>query len=153
MLSKAMAQQQGATVMMPMALGEHRLAVDALAVLEILGVQQWVAIPNTPPLLPGALAWRGRAIGVFDLGPALELPALRVPNTRSRNVIISVGEDTVALSVDRALEVCRIPNADIRPVHVTSWVADSGLPCRNEFEFEGHMIPVLDLQSWVRRKA
>lgn len=139
--------------MMPMALGEHRLAVDALAVLEILGVQQWVAIPNTPPLLPGALAWRGRAIGVFDLGPALELPALRVPNTRSRNVIISAGEDTVALSVDRALEVCRIPNTDIRPIHVTSWVADSGLPCHNEFEFQGHMIPVLDLQSWVRRKA
>lgn len=137
---------------MPMALGEHRFAVDALAVLEILGVQQWVAIPNTPPLLPGALAWRGRAIGVFDLGPALELPALRVPSTRSRNVIVSAGDDTVALSVDRALEVCRIPNADIRPVHATSWVADSGLPCRSEFEFEGQMIAVLELESWARRK-
>jgi chemotaxis signal transduction protein len=147
-----MPYREGATVLMPMALGEHRLAVDALAVLEILGVQQWVAIPNTPPLLPGALAWRGRAIGVFDLGPALELPALRVPNTRSRNVIVSAGTDTLALSVDRALEVCRISNADIRPVHATSWVADSGLPCRSEFEYEGLMIAVLELESWARRK-
>jgi chemotaxis signal transduction protein len=147
-----MTQRQGTSVLMPMALGEHRLAVDALAVLEILGVQQWVAIPNTPPLLPGALAWRGRAIGVFDLGPALELPALRVPNTRSRNVIVSAGDDTVALSVDRALEVCRIQPADLRPIHVTSWVADSGLPCRSEFEFEGQMIALLDLESWGRKK-
>jgi chemotaxis signal transduction protein len=137
--------------MMPMALGEHRFAVDALAVLEILGVQQWVAIPNTPPLLPGALAWRGRAIGLFDLGPALELPALRVPDTRGRNVIVSAGDDTVALSVDRALEVCRVTHAELRPVHATSWVADSGLPCRGEFEFEGQMIAVLELENWRKR--
>jgi chemotaxis signal transduction protein len=138
--------------MMPVALGEHRLAIDALAVLEILGVQQWVAIPNTPPLLPGAIAWRGRAIGIFDLGPALELPPLQIPNTRSRNVIVSAGDDTVALSVDRALEVCRVDSADLRPVHATSWVADSGLPCRAEFELEGQMIAVLDLEGWARRK-
>jgi chemotaxis signal transduction protein len=148
-----MSPPQAATVMMPMALGEHQLAIDALAVLEILGVQQWVAIPNTPQLLHGALAWRGRAIGVFDLGPALELPPLRVPNTRSRNVIVSAGDDTVALSVDRALEVCRIANVDIRPVHATSWVADSGLLCRSEFEHQGQIIPVLDLHGWARRKA
>lgn len=148
-----MPHREGSVVLMPMALGEHRLAVDALAVLEILGVQQWVAIPNTPPLLPGALAWRGRAIGVFDLGPALELPALRVPNTRSRNVIVSAGNDTVALSVDRALEVCRVASGDLRPIHATSWVADSGLPCRSEFELQGQMIAVLDLESWAGKKS
>lgn len=139
--------------LMPMALGEHRLAVDALAVLEILGAQQWVAIPNAPQLLPGALAWRGRAIAVFDLGPALELPPLQVPTTRGRNVIVSVGDDTVAISVDRALEVCRFARGDIRPVHATSWVSDSGLACRGEVEFEGQMIAVLDVESWARRKT
>jgi chemotaxis signal transduction protein len=152
MLDEAMSHR-GTNVLMPMALGEHRLAVDALAVLEILGTQQWVAIPNTPPLLPGALAWRGRAIGVFDLGPALELPPLSVPNTRSRNLIVKAGDDTVALSVDRALEVCRMADADLRPVHATSWVVDSGLPCRAEFEFEGQMIALLDLDGWARRKS
>jgi chemotaxis signal transduction protein len=148
-----MLDRQAAIALMPMALGQHRLAVDALAVLEILGVQQWVAIPNTPPLLPGALAWRGRAIGVFDLGPALDLPALQVPNTRGRNVIVSVGDDTVALSVDRALEVYRVGGRDIRPIHALSWVADSGLPCRGEVEHEGQMIAVLDLEGWSRRKV
>jgi chemotaxis signal transduction protein len=138
---------------MPVALGEHRLAIDALSVLEILGVQQWVAIPNTPQLLPGAIAWRGRAIGIFDLGPALELPPLQIPNTRSRNVIVSAGDDTVALSVDRALEVCRVAPDDLRPVHATSWVSDSGLPCRAEFELDGQMVAVLDLEGWARRKT
>lgn len=145
--------RQAAIALMPMALGPHRLAVDALSVLEILGVQQWVSIPNTPSLLPGALAWRGRAIAVFDLGPALELPALQAPNTRSRNVIVSVGDDTVALSVDRALEVCRVTGADIRPMHALSWIADRGLPCRGEVQVEGEMIAVLELEGWSRRSS
>jgi chemotaxis signal transduction protein len=152
MSAPSISDRQGLIALMPMALGEHRLAIDALAVLEILGVQQWVAIPNTPPLLPGALAWRGRAIGVFDLGPALELPPLQVPNTRGRNVIVSVGDDTVAISVDRALEVCRVASKDIRPIHAMTWIADSGLPCRGEVEFDGRMIAVLELESWARRK-
>jgi chemotaxis signal transduction protein len=152
MLSKPM-HERNAVALMPIALGEHRLAVDAPAVLEILGVQQWVAFPSTASMLPGALAWRGRAIGVFDLGPSLDLPPLQVPNTRSRNVILSVGDDTVAISVDRALEVCRVARNEIRPVHATSWVADSGLPCRGEIEFEGQMIAVLELDGWGRRNS
>lgn len=146
-------ERQAAIALMPMALGPHRLAVDALAVLEILGVQQWVSIPNAPALLPGALAWRGRALGVFDLGPPLGLPPLQIPNTRSRNLIVSIGDDTVALSVDRALEVCRVGPGDIRPIHALSWIAEGGLPCRGEVEVEGQMIAVLELEDWARRKS
>ena len=136
---------------MPMALGEHRLAVDALSVLEILGTQRWVAIPNAPPMLPGAVAWRGRALGLFDLGPALELPALLPPNTRARNLIMRIGEDTVAMSIDRVLEVRSLGADELRGVHATGWLVDNGLPCVGEFEFDGEMIGVLDLEAWARR--
>ena len=133
---------------LPVALGEHHLAVEALAVIEILGPQQWVAIPNTPPLLPGALAWRGRAIGIFDLGPALDLPALAAPETRNRNAVLRVSDDTVAMSVDRVLEVRRVEASEIRPVHAASWVVESGLPCRGEIDVEGGVLPLLDLDGW-----
>lgn len=141
----------GMIALMPIALGEQRLAVDALSVLEILGSQRWVAIPHAPPLLPGALAWRGRALGVFDLGPALEQPALEVPHTRSRNAILKVADDTVAMSVDRVLEVRSMRRAEIRPMHATGWLADTGLPCIGEFELDGQMVGVLDLELWARR--
>jgi chemotaxis signal transduction protein len=141
----------GTIALMPVALGEHRLAVDALSVLEILGTQRWVAIPNAPPLLPGALAWRGRALGVFDLGPALEQPRLEVPHTRNRNAIIKLGEDHLAMSVDRVLEVRSLPREQVKPVHATGWLADGGLPCVGEFELDGEMIAILDLELWVRR--
>lgn len=136
---------------MPLALAEHRFAVEALDVAEILGAQRWVAIPNAPPLLPGALAWRGRALGVFDIGPALEQPALVVPHTRGRNVILRVGEDTIALSVDRVLEVRSLAREELHPVHATSWLVDHGVPCSGEFELDGQMIAVLDFEAWARR--
>lgn len=136
---------------MPMAIGEHHLAIEALAVLEILGRQQWVSIPNTPPLLPGALAWRGRALGVFDLGPALGVDALVVPNTRARNVVVRIADDTVAMSVDSVLEVRRVGVDALRPVHAASWLTESGIPCRGETEIEGELIAVLDLDAWARR--
>lgn len=134
--------------LMPMAIGDHRLAVEALVVLEILGPQEWVAIPNTPPMLPGALAWRGRAVGVLDLGPALDLPPLVAPATRSRNAILRIAEDNVAMSVDRVLEVFRVAADAITPVHAASWVTDSGLPCRGEIQLDDLVVPILDLDAW-----
>ena len=141
---------------MPMLLGEQRLAVEALSVLEILGPHQWVSIPNTPPFLPGALAWRGRAIALLDLGPALGLPALVAPTSRARNVVLRVADDTLSLSVDRVLEVLRVEADAIQPLHAASWVADAGLPCRGETVLDGVVVPLLDLEAWTgagRRKG
>ena len=150
MLGVAM-PDRGALALMPLTIGDYRLAVDALGVLEIHGRQEWVAIPNTPPLLPGALAWRGRALALLDLGPAFELDPLVVPNTRARNLVIGVADDTLALSVDRVLEVQRVEQGELAPVHAASWVADSGLPCRGEIVMDEEVVAVLDLDSWARR--
>ncbi|KIG14211.1 hypothetical protein DB30_06960 [Enhygromyxa salina] len=141
--------QPGSIALMPVALGGHHVAVDALTVLEILGPREWVPIPHTPPLLRGALAWRGRAVGVFDLGPALRAPALEPPHTRSRNAVLRVGEDTLVMSVDRVLEVRAVESHAIKPVHATRWLVERGMPCRGELEFDGDVIPVLNLEAWA----
>jgi chemotaxis signal transduction protein len=140
-----------AIALMPLEIGEFRLAVDALGVLEILGRQEWVAIPTTPPLLPGAVAWRGRALGLLDLGPALGLDPLVVPATRARNLVLTVADDTLAMSVDRVLEVQRVGGDELTPIHAASWVAESGLPCRGEFVMDDEVVAVLDLDGWARR--
>lgn len=140
---------RGSIALLPVVIGEHHLAVETLTVLEILGPCEWVAIPNTSALLPGAVAWRGRAVGVFDPAPALNLLPLAAPATRSRNVVMRIGDETVVMSVDGVLEIRRVPAEAITPVHATRWVVEHGLPCRGEIELDGAVIPVLDLEAWA----
>ncbi len=136
---------------LPLMLGNQILAVSALAVIEIVGTIAWVAIPSAPQSVPGALAWRGRALGLLDLGPALGLEPARPPTTRARNVILRAAADIVALSVDRVLEL-RTPTAELDPPHA----AAIELPCLGELVIQDRVVPVLDLDAWVndlRRSA
>jgi chemotaxis signal transduction protein len=140
----------GATIaLLPVVVAEHHLAVDALTVLEILGPREWVAIPNTPPMLRGAVAWRGRAVGLFDLGPIWALPPLAAPHTRARNVAVRVGDETIVMTVDGVLELREVEADAITPVHATRWIVERGLPCRGETAFDGAVIPILDLEAWA----
>lgn len=137
------------TTLLPVVVGEHCLCVETLTVLEILGPCAWVAIPNTPPLLRGALAWRGRAVGLFDVGPALSLPPLAASTTRARNVVMRIGDEIIVVSVDSVLEIRRVPANAITPVHATRWVVERGLPCRGETQLDDVVVPILDLEAWA----
>ena len=44
------------------------IALLAESVQEVIGERAWVAIVGAPAELPGAVAWRGRAIALLDLG-------------------------------------------------------------------------------------
>lgn len=140
---------QSSIALLPVVVGEQQFGVAALTVLEILGPREWVAIPNTTRLLCGALAWRGRGVGLIDLGPTLGLPPLAAPTTRSRNVVLQIGDETVVMSVDAVLEIRGVQDSAITPVHATRWVVDRGLPCRGETVFDGSVIPILDLEAWA----
>ena len=138
----------GPVALLPIVLGAHHLGVDALTVVEILGPREWVALPNTPPLLRGAVAWRGRAVAFFDLGPALSQPPLAEPTTRVRNVVLRIGDETAVISVDSVLE---IPPGQRRRDHgrctrPAGWPS-VGCRCRGETELDGAMIPILGLRG------
>ena len=136
------------SALLPLVIGDRSLAVDALAVVEILGPQRWVAIPGAPPPIPGALPWRGRALAILDLGPELGQGALHRPETRNRNVVVRITDDTVILSVDRVLEVRSLGAAELQPVHA----ADLLLPCLGEVVINDSVVAVVDLDRWVRSK-
>src|SRR5690242_15810107 len=60
------------------------LALPAHAVQEILGQRPWIPITGAPSELPGVLAWRGRAIAVFDVGRVID-GAAPLPADESRH--------------------------------------------------------------------
>jgi chemotaxis signal transduction protein len=130
---------------LPIEIGERLLALDALAVVEILGARPWIAIPRAPAGVPGAIAWRGRALALLDLGPALGHPPIAEPDSRSRNLVVRVSDDIVAIAADRVLEVWRPSEpATFNPA------IELDLPRLGELVIAGALVCILDLERWVR---
>jgi chemotaxis signal transduction protein len=132
--------------LLPFELGGRVLAIDALSVVEILGRREWLAIPRAPETMPGALAWRGRALVLLELGPLLGLAQREGTSTRERNLVIRLDDDFVVLGVDRVLEARRATL--IGHDHAV----ELALPRLGEFEFEDMPVPVIDIDRWVRSK-
>lgn len=133
-----------AIALLPFELAGRVLAVDALSVVEILGERPWLAIPRAPATMPGALAWRGRALVLLELGPLLGQAPREGTSTRSRNLVIRLDDDFVILGVDRVLEARR------SPLLGHDHAIELALPRIGDVDLDGTPVPVLDLDRWVR---
>lgn len=135
-------------VVLPFVVGDRMLALDALAVIEILGVRPWIPLPRTPPTVPGVIAWRGRALALLELGPALELGGSELPRdqTRARNLVIQLRDEVVVLGADRVLEALRLTTPP-RPSHAI----ELALPRHGEFELGERLVSVIDVADWVEQ--
>lgn len=131
--------------LLPIEVGGRLLALDALTVVEILGVRPWIAIPRAPAAVPGAIAWRGRALALLELGPALGLQPIVEPDTRQRNLVVRIHDDVVVLGADRVLEAWR-PSG---PLSFNPAV-EFELPRHGEFVLGEALVYVVDLERWVR---
>ena len=104
----------------PAKIGSAWLAVEAVYVQDILGARAWVPIPHASPNIPGVLAWRGRAIAIFDLAKLVQSSdALRPGVERPRNLIVEACGCTLAIPVDAVHEVRELDGAAVRQSHAT----------------------------------
>lgn len=83
-------------------------ALNASEVLQMESFTGATAVPGTPPFVRGILQLRGRVVPVVDLRLRFGLPA-REPTLDSRVVVAETKGRAVALLVDAAREVVRIP--------------------------------------------
>lgn len=121
------------------------MLLESRLVREILGAEVWLPIPRAREELPGVLAWRGRAVPVVDLGPILGSPALAPRQSRARTLIVEHEGSFVALPVDEAREVRRVPEEAVRSTHAA--------PLRYahaEIDADGVVMPLLDLSALLR---
>lgn len=81
-----------------------RCGVPAADVAELHPVVATVALPGAPAVIDGAIDVRGSVVAVLDLRARLGL-ARRPPVLSDHLAICRVGERTVALRVDRAVEL------------------------------------------------
>src|SRR5215472_11977592 len=104
----------------PAKIDDSWVLLDALPVQEVLGTRRWVPVPHASSQIPGVLAWRGRAIAVFDLSTLLEGGSPLQPGAlRPRTVIVESRSCALAMPVDMVHEVGEVTPTQIRPSHGT----------------------------------
>jgi chemotaxis signal transduction protein len=130
----------------PAKIGNIWMLLDALPVQEVLGARPWVSIPHSSSQVAGVLAWRGRAIAVFDLSSSVEgCEPLQPGVPRSRTLIVEARSCALAMPVDMVHEVREVADSRLRPPHGTRMQHSSG-----EVEIFGTIAPILDVDALIK---
>lgn len=88
--------------------GEHRFAVDADRVAEVMHTAALTPVPLAPGAIAGLLHLRGRIVPAIDVRLPLGLAAAEADAART-NLVIHVADDWYSLLVDEVLDVQSIP--------------------------------------------
>lgn len=89
--------------------GGRRLALDLSQVQEVFTLGYVTALPVVSDALRGATNLRGRMIPVVSLEPLFGLPLGSWVRPGAPAILISTGEATAAIPVQRVLDVISIP--------------------------------------------
>jgi purine-binding chemotaxis protein CheW len=84
------------------AIGPMRLGVDASTVREVVRAVAIAPLPKAPPIIEGAINYRGIAVAVFDVRQRFGIPPVSL-SPEHHFVIVESGGRTVAIRTDRAV--------------------------------------------------
>lgn len=133
--------------LLPAKLNDVWFALDARQVREIVGARAWVPIPHASAQVPGVLAWRGKAVAVFDVALLIQPDlALRAGSRRPRTIVMESGDATLALPVDSVREVFEVDEQKLRSPHVTRMPHSHA-----ETEVLGTVVPLLDIEPILKQ--
>ena len=127
--------------LLPLGVGPSWAAIRAEAAVEILGRTAWVRVPSASDLVPGVMAFRGRAVAVLDLGAALpDLSPLATGAMRDRVVVARSALGMLAIPVDHVHEMVSVPASEVREATLTRGTSF-------EVVIEDVPMPLVDLEG------
>jgi chemotaxis signal transduction protein len=133
--------------LLPVQLNGIWVAFDAGYIQEVLGRKPWVPIPGAKSQVPGILGWRGRAVGVLDLGSLLNLGnPLQAGESRERTAVVQIGQNTLAIPVDLVREVQEVNEQQLQGVQGRH----DGL-ASSQVQLNGVPVPIIDLPAVLHR--
>jgi purine-binding chemotaxis protein CheW len=97
------------------ALGEHRFALAASSVVEVVRVVASAALPGAPAIVEGVINVRGTLVPVLDIHARFGVPPISV-DPEQHLIIARAGRRTVALHVDRALDLITVAEDAVEAV-------------------------------------
>ncbi len=96
--------------------------IEILHVIEIVGVQKIIEVPDMPSFVKGVINLRGQVIPIVDVRSRFGKD-LRDYDERTCVIVTSVNDNNVGLIVDTVSEVLEIPEENVSP---PPKVADAG---------------------------
>lgn len=93
---------------------EEDYALDALRVVEIVGIIDITPVPQTPDFVKGVINLRGKVIPVVDLRIRFNMPEENYTD-ETCIIVVEVGELQMGVIIDTVLEVLDIDSSDIEP--------------------------------------
>jgi len=88
-------------------IGQEDFGIDIGDVIEIVGIQKITEIPDMPDYIRGVINLRGKVIAVMDVRLRFNMEE-RPYDDRTCVIVVTVGDLTVGLLVDRVNEVVEI---------------------------------------------
>ncbi len=93
---------------------EHEeYGIEIRHVTEIIGIQRYTPVPNTPPYIRGVINLRGKVIPIMDVRLRFQM-SLRDYDERTCVVVVRIQDTLVGLVVDTVSEVVSIASNDIQ---------------------------------------
>jgi purine-binding chemotaxis protein CheW len=125
--------------------GDHRLAVPADAVAEVLSARPVARVPLAPAGVLGLVHLRGRIVPILD--PAVRLGiAAAADRPAAAHVVLRAADDAwCGLNVDEMLDVIDIPPAAVE--HPAA--ADPDAPLAGVFAAATGLVHVLDFRRMI----
>jgi chemotaxis signal transduction protein len=131
--------------LLPVQVQSVSIAIDARQVHEIVGPQAAVLLPGARAEVPGVMAYRGKAVGLFDFAAiAAGLTPLGNSMQRARVLVVQVRGSTLAAPVDSVREVREVPAESLLPPRLTAQKFSAA-----EVEIDGVVMPVFDFAAFV----
>ncbi len=101
--------------------GNEEFGVNIKQVREIIKLQEFLKVPNTPAFIEGLINLRGKVLTVFNLRKRLGLKNHKF-NDNSKIIIVDLNNIPIGFTVDLVSEIVRISDDNIEntPPSVTS---------------------------------
>jgi purine-binding chemotaxis protein CheW len=90
----------------------EKYAIEIRLVLEIVGIQKIISVPELPDYMKGIISLRGKIIPVMDARARLKIEEISY-NERTCVIIIDLNGISTGLIVDKVEEVINIPEEQI----------------------------------------
>jgi purine-binding chemotaxis protein CheW len=100
--------------MVGFSVGREEFCVDILKVQEIIRMMEITKLPNAPDFVEGVINLRGKVIPIIDFGKRCNLYVMSEGDENHRRiVVVSIGEKTVGLVVDKVSQVIKLEEEQV----------------------------------------
>jgi purine-binding chemotaxis protein CheW len=106
-------------------------------------------LPSAPSHLCGIVNQRGELLPALDLCPILGLPPQEAPKTAPALLVLSFGDDKLALVVDRAQEILTFPLKQLKPPPL-SLEPEHALFVKGELLVGNRPLTLLDMEKLLQ---